>query len=232
MYRLTWLTWKLWVIPHVPSQSVFILCIFTMAVVLRGRQEPGGICVSRTVCNHVRNKVGLAFEAMGEHKVKNIAEPITVYWPLALPGNCGRHGGCRCKLCADHTASGSGVIVLVGLRESAAAALDVLRQTSAICRALAAVKWSKRPFGHNLDAIELQNLGRRPPWPLLFHRLVRASASARSAAGSQTPTDFIALAESLGCSGAVSGNFSPFVCTGNRNRVNMIIGALCEATIP
>jgi adenylate cyclase len=87
MYRLTWLTWKLWVIPHVPSQSVFILCIFTMAVVLRGRQEPGGICVSRTVCNHVRNKVGLAFEAMGEHKVKNIAEPITVY--RVRPGSGG-----------------------------------------------------------------------------------------------------------------------------------------------
>ena len=49
--------------------------------------EPGGICVSRTVYNHVRNKVGLAFEPMGEHKVKNIAEPITVY--RVLPGSAG-----------------------------------------------------------------------------------------------------------------------------------------------
>jgi hypothetical protein len=47
-----------------------------------------------------------------------------------------------------------------------------------------------------------------------------------------SPTDFIPLAESLGCRGAVSGSFSPFVCTGNRNRLNTIIGELCEATIP
>jgi TolB-like protein/class 3 adenylate cyclase/tetratricopeptide (TPR) repeat protein len=48
--------------------------------------DPGGICVSRTVYNHVKNKVGLAFEPMGEHKVKNIAEPITVYRVLPGPG--------------------------------------------------------------------------------------------------------------------------------------------------
>jgi class 3 adenylate cyclase/TolB-like protein len=41
--------------------------------------EPGGICVSRTVYNHVRNEVELAFEPMGKHRVKNIAEPITIY---------------------------------------------------------------------------------------------------------------------------------------------------------
>ncbi|HEX6142383.1 MAG TPA: adenylate/guanylate cyclase domain-containing protein [Geminicoccaceae bacterium] len=41
--------------------------------------EPGGICVSRTVYNHVKDKVDLTFEPMGEHRVKNIAEPITIY---------------------------------------------------------------------------------------------------------------------------------------------------------
>jgi adenylate cyclase len=40
---------------------------------------PGGICVSRTVHNHVKNKLDLDFVAMGEHKVKNIAEPIEVW---------------------------------------------------------------------------------------------------------------------------------------------------------
>jgi len=43
--------------------------------------------------------------------------------------------------------------------------------------------------------------------------------------------DFVALAETLGCEGTVS-TFSPFVCIGNRNRLNTIIGELCEATIP
>jgi TolB-like protein/class 3 adenylate cyclase len=56
-----------------------------VAARLQTLADPGGICVSRTVYNHVKNKVGLAFEPMGEHKVKNIAEPITVY--RVLPGS-------------------------------------------------------------------------------------------------------------------------------------------------
>jgi adenylate cyclase len=55
------------------------------AIRLETLAEPGGICVSRTVYNHVRNKVGFAFEPMGEHKVKNIAEPITVYRVITEP---------------------------------------------------------------------------------------------------------------------------------------------------
>ena len=56
-----------------------------VAARLQTLAEPGGICVSRTVYNHVKNKVGLTFEPMGEHKVKNIAEPITVF--RVLPGS-------------------------------------------------------------------------------------------------------------------------------------------------
>ncbi len=41
--------------------------------------EPGGIVISRTVHENVKNKLALEFEALGDHKVKNIAEPITVY---------------------------------------------------------------------------------------------------------------------------------------------------------
>jgi TolB-like protein/class 3 adenylate cyclase len=55
-----------------------------VAARLQTLAEPGGICVSRTVYNHVKNKVEFAFEPMGEHRVKNIAEPITVY--RVLPG--------------------------------------------------------------------------------------------------------------------------------------------------
>jgi TolB-like protein/class 3 adenylate cyclase/Tfp pilus assembly protein PilF len=58
-----------------------------VAARLQTLADPGGICVSRTVYNHVKNKVGLAFEPMGEHRVKNIAEPITVY--RVLPGSGG-----------------------------------------------------------------------------------------------------------------------------------------------
>ena len=41
--------------------------------------EPGGIAVSRTVVNHVKHKLALRFESLGDQKVKNIAEPIAVY---------------------------------------------------------------------------------------------------------------------------------------------------------
>jgi TolB-like protein/class 3 adenylate cyclase/tetratricopeptide (TPR) repeat protein len=58
-----------------------------VAARLQTLADAGGICVSRTVYNHVKNKVGLAFEPMGEHRVKNIAEPIAVY--RVLPGSGG-----------------------------------------------------------------------------------------------------------------------------------------------
>jgi adenylate cyclase len=51
--------------------------------------QPGEICISRTVFNHVRNKVDLGFEHRGEHKVKNIAEPVVVYRVLVDPKSAG-----------------------------------------------------------------------------------------------------------------------------------------------
>ena len=50
-----------------------------VAARMEGLAEPGGICMSRTVVNHVKGKVDLDFEDMGEQQVKNISEPIRVY---------------------------------------------------------------------------------------------------------------------------------------------------------
>ncbi len=50
-----------------------------VAARLEALAEPGGICVSRTVFNHVKGKVGLEFEDLGERKVKNIPEPLRIY---------------------------------------------------------------------------------------------------------------------------------------------------------
>jgi hypothetical protein len=41
--------------------------------------EPGGICASGTVHEHVKNKLALRYEDLGEQVVKNIAEPVRVY---------------------------------------------------------------------------------------------------------------------------------------------------------
>jgi adenylate cyclase len=50
-----------------------------VAARLQQLAEPGGILVSRTVHNHVRGKLELAFEPLGEQRVKNIPEPVAVF---------------------------------------------------------------------------------------------------------------------------------------------------------
>jgi TolB-like protein/class 3 adenylate cyclase/rhodanese-related sulfurtransferase len=50
-----------------------------VAARLEGLADPGGICVSRTVFNHVKGKVNLGFEDFGEQEVKNIPEPVQVF---------------------------------------------------------------------------------------------------------------------------------------------------------
>ncbi len=46
---------------------------------LEGLAEAGGICVSGMVYDQVGNKVGLAFDNLGEKRLKNISEPVRVY---------------------------------------------------------------------------------------------------------------------------------------------------------
>ena len=41
--------------------------------------DPGGICVSGKVSKEVEKKLAFGFEPMGEHRIKNIAEPIACY---------------------------------------------------------------------------------------------------------------------------------------------------------
>src|SRR5215469_3721405 len=41
--------------------------------------DPGSVFVSRTVYNHVRGKVKLGFDDLGDQQLKNIAEPVRIY---------------------------------------------------------------------------------------------------------------------------------------------------------
>jgi len=50
-----------------------------IAARLEGLAEPGGICISATMHEQVKNKLELEYEDMGEQDVKNIPEPIRVY---------------------------------------------------------------------------------------------------------------------------------------------------------
>ena len=53
---------------------------------IEGLAEGGGICVSGTVYDSIEGKLGLEFENLGEHEVKNIDKPIRVYRVLSYPG--------------------------------------------------------------------------------------------------------------------------------------------------
>jgi adenylate cyclase len=52
--------------------------------------EPGGICISRSAYDQVKNKLHLGYEYLGEHSVKNIAEPVQVYRVLTEPEAAGK----------------------------------------------------------------------------------------------------------------------------------------------
>ena len=50
-----------------------------IAARVEGLAEGGGICISGTVYDSVKNKLSLSYESIGEHTVKNIKEPVRVY---------------------------------------------------------------------------------------------------------------------------------------------------------
>jgi adenylate cyclase len=50
-----------------------------VAARLEGIAEPGGICVSRRVVEDIQGKLDIAFEDAGEHQLKNIVRPVSVY---------------------------------------------------------------------------------------------------------------------------------------------------------
>ncbi len=50
-----------------------------IAARLEALADPGGICLSGMVYQSVKAKLDLAFEDLGEHELKNIAEPVRVY---------------------------------------------------------------------------------------------------------------------------------------------------------
>ena len=50
-----------------------------VAARIEGIADPGGICISRNTYDHIRKKLELDTEYLGEHELKNIDEPVRVY---------------------------------------------------------------------------------------------------------------------------------------------------------
>jgi adenylate cyclase len=57
-----------------------------IAARVEGLAEGGGISISGNVYDSIEGKLGLEFEYLGEHEVKNIDKPINVYRVLSFPG--------------------------------------------------------------------------------------------------------------------------------------------------
>jgi adenylate cyclase len=61
-----------------------------IAARLESLADAGGICISGTAFDQVRNKVDLGYEYLGEQTVKNIALPVRVYKVLMEPEAAGK----------------------------------------------------------------------------------------------------------------------------------------------
>ena len=57
--------------------------------------EGGGVSISGTVYEHVKDKLPLGYEYLGEHTVKNIPEPVRIYRVRREPGTPGKIIGAK-----------------------------------------------------------------------------------------------------------------------------------------
>jgi len=61
-----------------------------IAARIESLSEAGGICISGTAFDHVKNKLNLGYKYLGAQPVKNILEPVRVYRVLMEPEAAGR----------------------------------------------------------------------------------------------------------------------------------------------
>ena len=64
-----------------------------VAARLEGLADPGGICISRSVHDQVKNKLSVGYQSLGAYSVKNIAEAVQVYRILPEPDAFGKAVG-------------------------------------------------------------------------------------------------------------------------------------------
>jgi adenylate cyclase len=61
-----------------------------IAARIEGLADPGGVCISRNTYDHIKNKLKLGYEYIGEHAVKNIEDPVRVYKVLMAQEDAGK----------------------------------------------------------------------------------------------------------------------------------------------
>ena len=86
-----------------------------LAARLEGLAEPGGVCISETAYQHVRQKLPLAYQDLGEQQVKNFAQPVRVYRVTARSEGLGASIETRGAAAGETrgaTADGPSIVVL------------------------------------------------------------------------------------------------------------------------
>jgi class 3 adenylate cyclase/TolB-like protein/Tfp pilus assembly protein PilF len=97
-----------------------------IAARLEALAQPGTVCISQTVYDHVRNKLDLAYRPLGAHRVKNIAEPVRAY-AVGLPAAMFRPRRGRNSLAAAATVFALGMAGLGAWALQVGAVRELLR---------------------------------------------------------------------------------------------------------
>jgi adenylate cyclase len=98
-----------------------------VAARLESLADPGGICVSGTVCEHLGNRLALSYEDLGKQSVKNIAKPVRVYRVLPEALAAEATAG-RTKAQGTRRYVRRGILSIVGLALIAATVVLVIVQ--------------------------------------------------------------------------------------------------------
>ena len=87
-----------------------------IAARLQELTEPGGVSVSSTAYEHLKAKVEVGYEYLGEQRVKNIEKPVPVYRALLDPKDAGKVIGVRRNVLRPWiaAAAAAGLVALVG----------------------------------------------------------------------------------------------------------------------